>query len=169
MTAKKKKRSTRPQRGRPAMPAGYQTPKGMKGMMSWPAVEKKIEAAHNYWICTTRPDGRPHSMPVWGVWHDGAVYFATDAGSRKARNLKANPAMLIHLELDREVVILEGVAEKITDRAVLKQLDAPYARKYKMKVSTAPGEMFLVCLRPQVVLAWTEKQFASSPTRFTFT
>ncbi len=166
--AKRKVSQKQPKRSRPAMPADYGIAKGTKGMMSWPVVEKKIAAAHNYWICTSRSDGRPHAMPVWGVWHEGAVYFATDATSTKARNVLANPAMAIHLELDREAVILEGKAERVADRGVLQRLDAPYARKYKMKVSTAPGEMFLVRLRPRVVLAWTEKQFGTTPTRFTF-
>ena len=71
-------------------------------MLSWDAVEKKIANAHNYWVCTTRPDGRPHTVPVWGVWVDGAVYFGTDRDSRKARNILANPAMVIHLELLKE-------------------------------------------------------------------
>lgn len=151
---------------RPKMPVSYAIEKSGKGMMSWETIEKKIANAHNYWVCTTSPDKRPHAMPVWGVWHDHAVWFATDKSSRKARNILANPSTVIHLELDREAVILEGAAEESRDHAVLKQLDPLYARKYKMRLSSAPGQMFLVCMRPSVVLAWTEKQFATSPTRF---
>ena len=150
------------------MPKGYGMPKGTKGMLAWAEVEKKIANAHNYWVCTTRPDGRPHTVPVWAVWVDGAVYFGTDRSSRKARNILANPAMVIHLELQKEAVILEGMAEEVTDRAMMKPIDEAYARKYKMRLSDAPGEMFLVRLRPRVVLAWTEKEFASSPTRWEF-
>jgi general stress protein 26 len=150
------------------MPKGYGMPKGTKGMLAWAEVEKKIANAHNYWVCTTRPDGRPHTAPVWAVWADGAVYFGTDRSSRKARNILANPAMVIHLELQEEAVILEGTAEEVTDRAMMKPIDEAYARKYKMRLSEAPGEMFLVRLRPRVVLAWTEKEFACSPTRWEF-
>ena len=141
-------------------------PKGSKGMLAWAEVEKKIANAHNYWVCTTCPDGRPHTVPVWAVWVDGAVYFGTDRSSRKARNILANPAMVIHLELQKEAVILEGMAEEVTNRAMMKPIDEAYARKYKMRLSDAPGEMLLVRLRPRVVLAWTEKEFASSPTRW---
>ena len=150
------------------MPKGYRIAKGSKGMLSWEAVEKKIATAHNYWVCTTRPDGRPHTAPVWAVWVDGAVYFGTDRGSRKARNILTNPAMVIHLELQKEAVILEGMAEEVRDRARMKPIDEAYARKYKMRLSDAPGEMFLVRLRPRAVLAWTEKEFVSSPTRWEF-
>jgi general stress protein 26 len=150
------------------MPKGYGVPKGTKGMLAWAEVEKKIAVAHNYWVCTTCPDGRPHTVPVWAVWVDGTIYFGTDRSSRKARNILANPAMVIHLELQKEAVILEGVAEEVMDRPMMPPIDEAYARKYKMRLSDAPGEMFLVRLRPRVVLAWTEKEFASSPTRWEF-
>ncbi len=150
------------------MPKGYGMPKGSKGMLAWAEVEKKIAATHNYWVCTTRPDGRPHAVPVWAVWVDGAVYFGTDRTSRKARNIAGNPAMLIHLELKNEAVILEGTAEEDRDRSLLHKIDQAYKKKYKMLLSDAPGELFLVKLRPRVVLAWTEKEFATSPTRWEF-
>jgi general stress protein 26 len=107
-------------------------------------------------------------MPVWAVWWEGAVYFSTDRGSRKARNMLANPAMAIHLEIPKEVVILEGKAEEVSDRGMMKSLDDLYQKKYDMRLSDAPGELFLVRLRPDVVLAWTEKDFAGSPTRWEF-
>ncbi len=143
-------------------------PKGTKGMLAWDAVEKKIAAAHTYWICTTRPDGRPHTMPVWAVWVDGALYFGTDRESRKARNIQVSPAIAAHLELLDEAVILEGKAEEVTDRAKLPPVDAAYNKKYKMKLTDAPGDLFVVKLWPNVVFAWTERQFSTSPTRFEF-
>lgn len=47
--------------------------------------EDRLMKSRNYWICTSRPDGRPHSIPVWGFWIDGALYFAPPA-------LRARPA-----------------------------------------------------------------------------
>ena len=43
------------------------------------------------WVCSTRPDGRPHAMPVWALWIDGALWFSTDPSSYKARNLARSP------------------------------------------------------------------------------
>jgi general stress protein 26 len=166
MTRKNLRTHSQPKRSRPLMPQGYGMPKGSKGMLSWDAVEKKIANAHNYWVCTTYPDGRPHTVPVWAVWVEGAVYFGTDSTSRKARNILSNPAMAIHLELQKEAVILEGTAEHSS--AVPKPVDEAYKKKYRMLLSDAPGEMFLVRLEPRVVLAWTEKEFAASPTRWQF-
>jgi hypothetical protein len=102
-----------------------------------------------------------------GVVGGSSLYFGTDRSSRKARNIMANPAMAIHLELLREAVILEGMAEEV-DGAMLSTIDSVYAKKYKERLSDLPAEIFLVRLRPRVVLAWTEKQFAANPTRWEF-
>lgn len=58
-------------------------------------------------------------MPVWGIWLGGAVYFGTDRRSRKAKNLAANPSLVIHLESGDDAVILEGAAEEVDDRGLI--------------------------------------------------
>ncbi len=68
----------------------------------------------NYWVCTTRADGRPHAMPVWGLWLDDAVLFSTDPESVKARNLAARPDVVVHLESGDDVVVVDGRAERLT-------------------------------------------------------
>src|SRR5437879_1333607 len=111
-----KKVTRKPKRNFPGparvqMPADY-TPKGTKAeFLPWEWTTERIKRSHNYWICTTRPDGRPHAVPVWGVWVEDALYFSTDPNSRKAKNLAASPAISVHLESGDEVVILEGQAE----------------------------------------------------------
>ena len=57
-----------PEAGRPIMPALYGMGKAKNGTMKWANVCRQLEASRNYWICTTRADGRPHAMPVWGFW-----------------------------------------------------------------------------------------------------
>ncbi len=56
--------------------------------------EERLAKSRNYWICTARPDGRPHSIPVWGFWLDGGLYFGTGRSTRKARNLASQPSNL---------------------------------------------------------------------------
>jgi hypothetical protein len=72
--------------------------------------QERLTKSRNYWICTTRRDGCPHSIPAWGFWIDGGLYFGTARSTRKARNLADNPAISIHLESGDDVVILEGSA-----------------------------------------------------------
>jgi len=48
-----------------------------------------LKKSRQYWIATTRPDGRPHVMVVWALWMDGVLYFATGSTSRKAKMPKS--------------------------------------------------------------------------------
>jgi hypothetical protein len=93
--------------------------------------ETRLAKSHNYWICTARPDGRPHSIPVWGFWIDGALYFGTARDSRKSHNLSHNPAISIHLESGDDVVILEGTAAEVdpNDKPTFKKARRRLARE----------------------------------------
>ena len=56
--------------GRPHVPETYGL-KASKEYLPWSFAEERLTASKNYWICSARPDGRPHSIPVWGFWLDG--------------------------------------------------------------------------------------------------
>src|SRR5213593_2186245 len=58
--------------------------------LSWAWAVKRLSGARNYWLATVRGDGRPHVMPVWGIWFENAFYFSTGPRSRKARNIEKN-------------------------------------------------------------------------------
>jgi PPOX class probable F420-dependent enzyme len=137
-----------------------------RGLLPWSWAAERLSNAHNYWIATTRPDGRPHAMAVWGVWHDGAFYFSTGRRSRKARNLARNPRCVVCTERADEPVILEGVAEEVTDPSLIRRIGAPYHAKYKWKLDPSLGPIFAV--RPQVAFALTEGDLPGSATRWTF-
>jgi len=154
--------------GLPHIPSDYGL-KHRKQYLPFRHAEDRLTKSRNYWICTTRPDGRPHSIPVWGFWIDGALYFGTGRLSRKARNLAHNPAVSIHLDSGDDVVILEGAAIEVdlANKSQLKKLDAASRAKYKMPMAIAP-ENVLYSVRPRVVLAWTEKDFPNNATRWQF-
>jgi len=156
-----------PEASRPYM-EGYGIPSDSKGMLQWADAVARLEKSRNYWIITTRPDGRPHAVPVWGVWLEDAVYFGTDRRSRKAKNLAANPSLVMHLESGDDAVILEGVAEEVTDRDLIGRVDQVYSRKYKMRVSDAPGQLVIYVVRPRVAFGWRERDFPRSPARWRF-
>jgi hypothetical protein len=141
--------------GLPDVPSTY----GLTGQHHLPFAhaESRLASSRNYWICTARPDGRPHSIPVWGFWSDGVFYFGTARTSRKARNLTHNSAVSIHLESGDDVVILEGTATELdlADTTTIKRLDAASREKYKMPLVVMP-EVVLYSVRPRTVLAWTE-------------
>ncbi len=152
--------------GVPHMPASYHGKKRDK-FLPWTHAEERLARSRSYWICTSRPDGRPHSAPVWGFWHDGALYFGTHRESRKARNIARNPHVSMHLESGDDVVIVEGQATEVDGKAVARQLDAVCRKKYGMPMTIMPGSV-TYCLRPRIVLAWTENDFPNNSTRWEF-
>jgi nitroimidazol reductase NimA-like FMN-containing flavoprotein (pyridoxamine 5'-phosphate oxidase superfamily) len=152
--------------GVPQMPAMYQGKK-RDTFLPWSHAEDRLARSRNYWICTSRADGRPHSAPVWGFWHDGALYFGTHRDSRKARNIARNRHVSVHLESGDDVVIVEGVAEEVDQKALARQLEAVCRKKYGMPMSVMP-ESVSFRVRPRVVLAWTETDFPNNATRWEF-
>ena len=158
-------RVRKPKVSRPHMP-GYGIPKGKKGLLSWKWAEQRLEKSHNYWISTARPDGTPHTMIVWGLWLDGRFYFSTGEKSRKARNLEANPKCVICSERAEQAVIVEGVAELVSDRAFRKKFGDLYQKKYDWNMKDFSEPIYVV--RPRVAFGLFEKKFMGSATRWKF-
>jgi len=75
---------------------------------------------------TVRPEGRPHAAYVGTLWLDGDIYFTSNAGTRKARNLAANPACTISMSLEGIDLILEGEVTRVTDRPTLEKVAGLY-------------------------------------------
>lgn len=161
--------------GRPDMPADYGLVPPSEGeILPWAWAVERLEASRNYWVVTVRPDGRPHAMPVWGVWFDGAFYFGTGAKSRKGRNIAADPRAVVHLESGDEVVVLEGVMVEVTDDAeALRRFEEAFNPKYGFTPDS--GEMDLVEMGavayrmvPRVAFGWMEASFPQNATRWVF-
>ena len=157
-----------PPRDRPTFVESYGIKPDGKGLIAWDDVCMRLAKSRNYWVATSRPDGRPHSMPVWGVWLDGALIFGTDRNSRKARNLQRQPDAIVHLESGDDAVILECAAREITDASELAAINAAYKKKYKMKLTEAPGTPYIVAMKPRLAFAWQERDFPVSATRWKF-
>jgi nitroimidazol reductase NimA-like FMN-containing flavoprotein (pyridoxamine 5'-phosphate oxidase superfamily) len=160
-----------PERGRPVMPDGYGVPENDDGLLDWSWAVERLAAAKNYWFSTTRPDGRPHAMPAWAAWVDGALYFDGSPETRRGRNLATNPHISIHLESGDEVVILEGETRYTgkPERAFAERLAAELARKYSPTYVPSPdtwNEGGLWELRPRVAFGWSE--FPKNVTRWRF-
>jgi nitroimidazol reductase NimA-like FMN-containing flavoprotein (pyridoxamine 5'-phosphate oxidase superfamily) len=95
---------TQPKRSRLQTQKAYGIPTDEAGMLSWHGVSEQLLKARNYWLVTVRPDGRPHTVPVWGVWVDG-TFFGMRRHTRKARNIAENPQVVVHLDSSEEVVM----------------------------------------------------------------
>jgi hypothetical protein len=99
--------------------------------LSWSQARDGLAAGEagreiTYFLCTTRPDGRPHAAGIGALWHEGGLYFVSGPETRKSRNLAANPACTIAAHLDNLDLILDGVASRVVDRPTLEQLASAY-------------------------------------------
>jgi len=156
--------------GRPYMP-GYGISTGTEGLLPWSWAVDRIAAAHDYWVATTWPDGRPHVMPVWGLWHQEAIWFSSSGRSRKTRNLTRDPRCVVTTDDARNPVVIEGVAELVTDLATLAVIldleNLKYGTAYPMELfDPAVNACFRV--RPVSAFGIADGHFADSPTRWTF-
>lgn len=163
-----------PTSDRPHIPAGYGLPQTSDGLIQWPDVEARLRDAQNYWISSVRPDGRPHSVPRWGVWLEGAFYYDGAPTTRHTRNVERNPAVTLTLESGTQVVIVEG--ESHATRAEPDGLGARLAvafHKYADAGYTPQPDGWsakdgggLRVITPRRVMAWFS--FPTDCTRFTF-
>lgn len=158
-----------PKASRPHMPGyGLLDADSGRGLLPWDWAVERLEKAHTYWIATTRPNGQPHVMPVWGAWLANAFYFSTGRESRKARNLAATPQCVICIEADQESVIVEGTVETTNDAAIIKQFADAYLAKYQWDTEGSNEPIYAV--RPAVVFGFIAAtgQFTGSATRWVF-
>lgn len=163
-------RPSDPKVSRPHMPGyGILGPKNGKGLLPWKWARKKFSEARNYMLGTTRPDGTPHIMPVWGVWMDELFYFSTGENSRKAHNLQSNPkcALGIGNQDNEESIILEGIAEKVSEKRLLNRFKEAYQSKYKYDMSAFNEPVYTV--HPSTAFAFSALgDFVGTATRWKF-
>lgn len=172
MPAKKGPRKREPKASRPHMP-GYGLPKGTKALLPWKWGEQRLAKSHNYWITTTKPDGAPHTMVVWGLWLGGVFLFSTGRQSRKTRNLTENQRCVFCTELAHEAVIVEGIAEEVPSVDLRREFLKKYERKYDYDMSAFEEPVLslkepIYAVRPVVAFGLHEKKGLNSATRWRF-
>ncbi|TMF37407.1 MAG: pyridoxamine 5'-phosphate oxidase family protein [Chloroflexi bacterium] len=91
------------------------------------ALETGNQRNETSFLATTRPDGRPHLAGVGAVWDNGKAYFVSGAGTRKSRNVAQNSNCAISMSLPGIDLVIEGVAERVTDDETLHRLAKRYA------------------------------------------
>lgn len=164
-----------PTRDRPVVPDGYGVPESDEGLLDWSAVEERLRESLHYWLATTRPDGKPHVVPRWGVWLDGCLWYDGALDTVHVRNLSHDASCVLHLESGAEAVIVEGRSERARPpgAALGGRLSKAMSSKYGDR-GYAPGPDSwegpdsggLRVLTPIKAMAWFE--FPEDVTRFRF-
>ena len=153
---------------------GVDTPSWEPLPWSWAA--DRLAANRNFWVVTVSAEGRPHALPVWGVWEEaeGRFAFSCSPRARKATNLVANPRAVIMTDNTVECLSIEGRAgpvdgderqEQWIDRYLAKyqpispDISADFLRQHLM-MEFVPERAFAIIER--------EDEFATRATRWTF-
>jgi PPOX class probable F420-dependent enzyme len=93
-----------------------------------------LRTAKYMYLTTYGPKGKPGTVPVWLWYSDGLVYFTTLRGSLKARRIKNNGRVTVHVG-KKDGPSFEGRAEWVDDRPDLEEaLLRAYRRKYWIMV-----------------------------------
>lgn len=164
-----------PQAQRPYMPDYGVDGPGWEPL-PWSWASSKLHEGRNYWVVTVSGAGRPHALPVWGVWDAAEYRFAFSCGprSRKLANLAANAAATVAVDDTVECLSIEGRAAAIIDETRRDTWIERYLAKY---APVAPG-LGAGFLRANVVVEFTperafavierEDEFAGRATRWRF-
>jgi nitroimidazol reductase NimA-like FMN-containing flavoprotein (pyridoxamine 5'-phosphate oxidase superfamily) len=147
---------------------------------TWDDAVAVLRSAGVSWLTTVRADGRPHVTPLVAVWLDGAVHFCTGPEEQKARNLAANPHVVLTTGCNRWDdgldVVVEGRAERTTDEATLARLAdawrATWDGRWDFEVRNGAfhhpdgGEAHVWSVTPTKVLAFGRGTFSHTTHRF---
>ncbi len=95
----------------------YGVPEELEGTLPWSWAEERLAESRNFWLVTADGNGRPHAMPVWGVWipKSETYGFSCSPKARKVRNLAANDQVVVTNDDAVNVVSIEGRAKRIDD------------------------------------------------------
>jgi PPOX class probable F420-dependent enzyme len=94
-------------------------------------------------LTSIRPDGYPHTTPLWFVWDGEALWFEFGAGERPRqhiRNLRRNPKLCVLIDrdarpeqgglFDAQGVVIRGTVELSTEETLQEELTLKILRKY---------------------------------------
>lgn len=105
--------------------------------VDWAAVTETLDSglapapdAHNArttWLATVNEDGSAHVTAVGAVWVEGTFWFQTGTRTRKSVNVARDPRCSITVSIRNADLVIEGVAAKVTDPALVARLAKAWA------------------------------------------
>jgi hypothetical protein len=84
---------------------------------------------HTVWLTTINPDGSPHPTPVGFMQLDGVWYFTSGPGTRKSRNIAADPRCVVSVATHPFDLVIEGSAARVTDADELRSVAEEYNKE----------------------------------------
>ncbi|MEU5882294.1 pyridoxamine 5'-phosphate oxidase family protein [Spirillospora sp. NPDC047279] len=173
MSAKGTAQEVVPSASRPYMPGyGIKSATEGTGLLPWSWAVERLKTTRNFWLSTVWPDGRPHTMPVWGAWSGDALWFSSSLPSRKIANIRENEQVTVATEDAENPVVLQGRAELVTEperlQGFIDMVNAKYDTGYRVDFLD-PEVNATVAVWPDWAFGLQQGDFSGSPTRWSFT
>jgi Pyridoxamine 5'-phosphate oxidase len=117
--------------------------------------------------------GAPHAAPVWGMVTGHILYLYSERRAVKARNLAADPRVVVHLESGEDVVIVGGTAEDLGTPADAPEVVAALSAEYvgegdRQYLPDADPDFDVVyAVRPESAMMWRLADYEASQYRWT--
>jgi PPOX class probable F420-dependent enzyme len=79
--------------------------------------EERLREGTIIWLTTVTSSGQPQTSPVGYAWDGTTILIISNPGAPKIRNLRGNPKVALHLDLDdgaeaHSVLTIEGIADR---------------------------------------------------------
>ena len=114
-------------------------------------------------VATVSPDGRPQVTPVCHVVWRGKIYWASDFGAVKLKNLERNPRVALVADVYKATwrnmggVEARGKAKLYREGRLFVQVRDQLYKKFKAYPKKSPfgeGEAVIVEVRPEKLSSW---------------
>lgn len=137
--------------------------------MSEREIEAFLEEQKYVQIATLNPDGSPHLVPLWYLYHDGRVGFWTYGSSRKIKNLERDERLTALVEnhrLDYETlkgVQLRGTGRIVRDREAVLSFGERFVDRFteledpdllRATAEDIGAKRVVVYVEPETVVTW---------------
>jgi hypothetical protein len=115
---------------------------------------RRLQSERNIWLATTRPNGRPHLIPIWFVWVAERFYICTSGDSVKVKNLATNPRASVALEDGNQPLIAE-CSTRLVPKPFPAAVVQAFVEKFEWDISKDTTYQALVELTPEKWLSWS--------------
>lgn len=134
--------------------------------MSPAELEAFLASERTLRCATVSSDGEPHVVPLWFVWHDGAIWLNSLRRSRRSRDLAEGSRVALCIDAgegyaELRGAVLYGRADAAPAGADLDAVRAMFGAKYwgGVAVPELASHHWLV-VRPERIVSW---DFAKIP------